>query len=73
MTNICDTRLTGTLKNWFIVSAGNDVFIHGEYDSNTVVSDALLRVDFTQGIAVTKDATYKLSPNKLEGFMAGVV
>lgn len=65
MTNI-DNRRNGTLKNWFIISAGADTIIRGELDGRMVRSKPLLRVDFTQGFAVTRDATYMLEPKKVE-------
>lgn len=65
MTNI-DNRRNGTLKNWFIISAGVDTIIRGELNGRMIRSGPLLRVDFAQGFAVTKDATYMLEPKKVE-------
>lgn len=62
----CDNRRNGTLKNWFIVSAGADTVIRGELDGRMIRSGPLLRVDFAQGFAVTKDATYMLHPKQVE-------
>ncbi len=70
-----DARRTATLRDWWFVQAGNHTAIQGRVfhdrkerfkDGDLITTSKILRLDFQNGIAVTRKSTYILGIKKHE-------
>lgn len=73
MTNSSDNRRTATLREWWFVQSGNHTALQGRVyhdrngrfkDGDLITTSRILRLDFQNGLAITRKSTYVLGIKK---------